>query len=97
MTVEEAVGMLQKHERARQGRLRAKLMLEIRKQELSDKIKGRTSQSISEAMAASKIQSIWKGAIARKKVRRQREEELVFIGMVIQYDCFLLRIPCDKC
>lgn len=84
MTVEEAVGMLQKHERARQGRLRAKLMQEIRRQELSDKMKGlRTTQSISEAMAASKIQSIWKGAIARKKVRRQREEELVFIGMVI--------------
>ena len=32
--------MLQRHERARQGRLRAKLMLEIRRQENAEKNKG---------------------------------------------------------
>ena len=41
MGVEEAVVMLQRHERARQGRLRAKLMLEIRRQENAEKNKGR--------------------------------------------------------
>ncbi len=82
MTVEEAVAMLQKHERARQGRLRAKIMREIRRQEQSEKSKGKALSHISEAIAASKIQSIWKGAIARKKTRREREEELIFIGMV---------------
>ena len=40
MGVEEAVVMLQRHERARQGRLRAKLMLEIRRQENAEKNKG---------------------------------------------------------
>ena len=40
MGVEEAVIMLQRHERARQGRLRAKLMLEIRRQENAEKNKG---------------------------------------------------------
>ena len=41
MNVEDAVMMLQRHERARQGRLRAKLMLEIRRQENAEKNKGR--------------------------------------------------------
>ena len=41
MGVEEAVVMLQRHERARQGRLRAKLMLEIRRQENAEKNKGK--------------------------------------------------------
>ena len=34
------------------------------------------------AMAATKIQNLWKGAIARRQVKKQREEELAFIGMV---------------
>ena len=33
-------------------------------------------------MAATKIQNLWKGAIARRQVKKQREEELAFIGMV---------------
>ena len=82
MTTEEAVALLQKHERARQGRLRAKIMREIRRQEQSEKAKGKVLSHISEAIAASKIQSIWKGAIARRKVKREREEELIFIGMM---------------
>jgi hypothetical protein len=82
MTIEEAVALLQRHERARQGRLRAKLMMEIRRQETAEKMKGKTMQNVSEAMAANKIQCLWKGAIARRKVKKQREDELAFIGMV---------------
>ena len=41
MNVDDAVTMLQRHERARQGRLRAKLMLEIRRQENAEKNKGK--------------------------------------------------------
>lgn len=33
MTLEEAVKLIQRHERARQGRMRAKFMSELRKQE----------------------------------------------------------------
>ena len=83
MTLEEAVVMLQKHERARQGRLRAKLMTEIRKQEHAEKMKGKVMQNISETVAANKIQTLWKGVIARRKVKKQREDELAFIGMVM--------------
>lgn len=57
-------------------------MLEIRKQEASEKAKNSAETSISAVLAASKIQSIWKGALARRRVRKQREEELAFIGMV---------------
>ena len=45
MTMEEAMQMLQKHERARQGRLRAKIMREIRRQEQSEKAKGKAKES----------------------------------------------------
>ena len=47
MGVDEAVMMLQRHERARQGRLRAKLMLEIRRQENAEKNKGNKSEQTS--------------------------------------------------
>ena len=40
---------------------------------------------MSVAMAATKIQNLWKGAIARRQVKKQREEELAFIGMVDVY------------
>ena len=61
-------------------------MREIRRQEQSEKAKGKALSHISEAIAASKIQSLWKGAIARKKVRKAREEELIFIGMVSELE-----------
>ena len=48
---------------------------------------GKALSHISEALAANKIQSLWKGAIARKKVRKAREEELIFIGMVSGWLC----------
>ena len=44
---------------------------------------GKTIETMSVAMAATKIQNLWKGAIARRQVKKQREEELAFIGMVI--------------
>ncbi len=83
MTTEDAVLLLQRHERARQGRLRAKLMEDIRRQEAAaaEKPKG-AEEKVTMAMAANKIQRIWKGALARRQVRKLREEELVFIGMV---------------
>ena len=54
---------------------------------------------MSVAMAATKIQNLWKGAIARRQVKKQREEELAFIGMVknnlkftTYYDLIVMRI-----
>ena len=83
MSVDEALLILQRHERARQGRLRAKLMEDIRRQEAAAAEKGKVAeQSISIVLAANRIQKMWRGALARRKVRKLREEELAFIGMV---------------
>ena len=51
MSVAEALLLLQRHERCRQGRLRAKLMREIRKQEAAmaekaAKIKARAEETV---------------------------------------------------
>ena len=77
--------MLQKHERARQGRLRAKLMQEIRTQEkkVASIVEKSANKNTTETMAARRIQAHWRGVVARKKVKKKREDELVFIGMVI--------------
>ena len=85
LTIDEATAMLQKHERARQGRLRAKLMQEIRTQEkkVASIVEKSANKNTTETMAARRIQAHWRGVVARKKVKKKREDELVFIGMVI--------------
>ena len=54
------------------------------------------------AVAASRIQSVWKGAIARRHVKKIREDELAFIGMIPpgeyphRYQDKLLKIEEDR-
>ena len=84
---EDAIKLLQIHERARQGRLRAKLMRDIRNSEKQSEQKKavETVESdfqIGQATAAVRIQKLWRGFITRKFAQRKREEELIFIGMV---------------
>ncbi|XP_023330690.1 IQ and AAA domain-containing protein 1 isoform X2 [Eurytemora carolleeae] len=79
----EAIRLLQVHERARQGRLRAKLMHDIRIQQEEDrKNKPNSLLTMTEIKAACRIQRIWRGFLARKFVKQKREEELTFIGMI---------------
>ena len=84
---EDAIKLLQIHERARQGRLRAKLMRDIRNSEKQSEQKKAVETVESEcqiglAAAAVRIQKLWRGFITRKFAQRKREEELIFIGMV---------------
>ncbi|PAA61559.1 hypothetical protein BOX15_Mlig032994g1 [Macrostomum lignano] len=59
MTVEEAVRLIRVHERARQGRLRAKFMREIRQRELKSRMRAaREAPQISEHEAAVRIQKV---------------------------------------
>uniref|UniRef100_A0A1I8J6F6 ATPase_AAA_core domain-containing protein n=1 Tax=Macrostomum lignano TaxID=282301 RepID=A0A1I8J6F6_9PLAT len=59
MTVEEAVRLIRVHERARQGRLRAKFMREIRLRELKSRMRAaREAPEISEHDAAVRIQKV---------------------------------------
>lgn len=83
MTWDEAVALIQIHERARQGRLRFNLMKQIRQQKL---LAGRGLHKLKPAMnpttAALKIQNCWRSFLALKRVRQLRHQEMVFLGMV---------------
>ena len=59
MTLEEAIRLIQIHERARQGRLRAKFMREIRKQEEREKKASlRGAPTLDPEFAAERIQKV---------------------------------------
>lgn len=59
MSVEEAIRLIQIHERARQGRLRAKFMKEIRRQEESEKEAARRGPpTLDHDVAATRIQKV---------------------------------------
>nr|CAI5827479.1 unnamed protein product [Callosobruchus analis] len=88
MTEQQAIIIIQQHERARQGRLRAQFMREIKMMKQKGKpIQGEDTEEegklggISMA-AAMKIQKIWRGFIARRATRRRKLEEMLLIGMI---------------
>lgn len=82
MSFEEAIRLVQIHERARQGRLRAKFMREIRQQEERERIaQTRGAPTLDVDVAAIRIQKVWKGFFQRRKTRKEREDEMIFIGM----------------
>ncbi|XP_059789013.1 IQ and AAA domain-containing protein 1-like [Balaenoptera ricei] len=79
----EAVILLQRAERARQGRLRATFMREIRKEEERDrKIREEGRPRFSQDEAAIIIQKVWKGYQQRKRTQQDRWTEMEFIGML---------------
>uniref|UniRef100_A0A674DDQ9 IQ motif containing with AAA domain 1 n=1 Tax=Salmo trutta TaxID=8032 RepID=A0A674DDQ9_SALTR len=84
MCLEEAVRVLQVCERARQGRLRHRFMKEIRQaEEEGSQAKSQTPIStLDPDQAATRIQKVWRGYSQRKRTRRERLEEMVFLGMV---------------
>uniref|UniRef100_UPI00398F25C7 dynein regulatory complex protein 11-like n=1 Tax=Pristiophorus japonicus TaxID=55135 RepID=UPI00398F25C7 len=82
LTLEEAIQILQISERARQGRLRAKFMLEIRMEEEKERLaKYRKSSTLAPEMAATCIQKIWRGYVERKITKKERAEEMIFLEM----------------
>ncbi|KAG5668403.1 hypothetical protein PVAND_016343 [Polypedilum vanderplanki] len=76
----EAIRIIQMHERARQGRLRAQFMKEIRS--LKEKGKPERGKAETGFMAALKIQKVWRGFQERKKTRIKKMEEMILIGML---------------
>ncbi|KAK6634163.1 hypothetical protein RUM44_004771 [Polyplax serrata] len=83
MSEEDAIRLIQIHERARQGRLRFQFMKEIRL--LKEKGKSDVmpnTQAGSNFSAALSIQKTWRGYIARRKVLRRKLDEMLLIGMV---------------
>nr|XP_034377693.1 dynein regulatory complex protein 11 isoform X2 [Arvicanthis niloticus] len=82
IALEEAVKMIQIAERARQGRLRALFMKQIFLQECRAREMKLLGQRLSDTgLAALQIQKVWRGFYQCKKTVKEREEEMVFLGM----------------
>ncbi|XP_063003630.1 IQ and AAA domain-containing protein 1-like [Elgaria multicarinata webbii] len=83
MPREEAVRLIQMAERMRQGRLRARFMWEIRRDEERErKVREGGIFEPNREMAAICIQKIWKGCVQRRLTKFLRQMEMEFIGMV---------------
>ncbi|XP_045146082.1 IQ and AAA domain-containing protein 1-like [Echinops telfairi] len=79
----EAICLLQKAERARQGRLRARFMREIRREEeLDRRTREEGRHKFSQEQASVIIQKVWKGHQQRKRTQVDRQVEMEFIGML---------------
>ncbi|XP_031720146.1 dynein regulatory complex protein 11 [Anarrhichthys ocellatus] len=89
MSQEEAIKVIQVAERARQGRLRAKLNQESRNMNRMYSTKDPGAAAIE--LAAVCIQKVWRGYIQRKRVKIAREEEMIFLGMVMDPK---YQVPC---
>ncbi|ESO02564.1 hypothetical protein HELRODRAFT_188756 [Helobdella robusta] len=88
MSMEDALKIIQIHERARQGRQRAYFMSELRREE--ELMKERMSRAknlalseMNELDAVLILQKTWRGFSQRLKTRQMREEEAVFLGMAL--------------
>lgn len=83
MTKEQAIAIIQKNERGRQGAIRAKLMKELRdednvRRKMNSLDGGREKDP---SAAAVLIQKVFRGYVARIRIQKQATEELIFIGM----------------
>ncbi|TMS20099.1 Dynein regulatory complex protein 11 [Larimichthys crocea] len=81
MSQEEAIKIIQVAERARQGRLRAKLNEESRKMNRMYTTKEPGTGGIESAAIC--IQKVWRGYIQRKRTKIARIEEMIFLGMIM--------------
>jgi IQ and AAA domain-containing protein len=80
MSIDEAIRLIQTHERARQGRARAQMYKNLlREMERANAQKGEPTMDFN--VAATIIQKYWRGYLTRKRAVAWREEEFMFLGM----------------
>ncbi|KAI4472136.1 hypothetical protein MML48_1g01831 [Holotrichia oblita] len=89
LTEQQAILIVQTHERARQGRLRAQFMKEVRNMKEKSKPTGAAGESAEDDIkqrinlpAALRIQKVWRGYITRRQTRRRKLQEMFLIGMI---------------
>lgn len=82
LTELDAIRIIQMHERARQGRLRAQFMKEIKFLKEKGKPDSAKDRAETGLMAALKIQKMWRGFATRRNTRRRKMEEMILIGMI---------------
>lgn len=80
MSIEEAIRLIQTHERARQGRARASMYKNLMR-EMERQNAKRGESTMDKNLAAIAVQRRWRGYITRKKAIAMREEEFMFLGM----------------
>merc|ERR1719181_1194980 len=82
MSIEQAIDIIQRNERGRQGKQRAMLVKELREEEKKRRMYDATSQmEMDPEIAACNIQRLFRGFYSRSTAAAARDEELVFIGM----------------
>ncbi|XP_042534743.1 dynein regulatory complex protein 11 isoform X2 [Dipodomys spectabilis] len=81
LPLEQATKFIQIAERARQGRLRALFMKQIYLQEYRARQSKMLGDKADTSIAALRIQKVWRGFHQCKKTAREREEEMIFLGM----------------
>lgn len=82
MTEMDAIRIIQMHERARQGRLRAQFMKEIKFLKEKGKPDSAKDRAETGLMAALRIQKMWRGFATRRQTRQRKMREMVLIGMI---------------
>ena len=85
LTKDQAIRLIQKNERGRQGNVRAKLMKELRdednmRKKLTNSSAAGNGQS-HPTYAATLIQKTFRGHYVRMKIQKQTQDELIFLGM----------------
>eukprot|EP00949_MAST-11_sp_MAST-11-sp1_P002657 g2657.t1 len=82
LSLDEAIECIQRNERGRQGRGRALLVKELREEEIQrQQYDSRTQEDIDPELAATHLQRVFRGYQSRRAALRERDAELVFIGM----------------
>lgn len=82
MTLDRAIEIIQRNERGRQGKQRAIYIKEMREDEKRRHMYDATEQvDMDSDIAAANIQRLFRGCAARHRAKREREDELVYIGM----------------
>lgn len=83
MTAQEAILIIQKNERARQGRATALYKRNVKRKEEKIRRQVELGESrIDMEQAATIIQKLFRGYFARKQVQQSVQEELQFLGMI---------------
>lgn len=83
MSMDDAIRIIQSHERARQGRLRAKQIRELRLNDQRARQRANMGESkMDRSLAATIIQKYYRRHVVRREAKKFRDEEYMFLGMV---------------
>ena len=87
--MDDAIRIIQSHERARQGRLRAKQIRELRLNDQRARQRANMGESkMDKGLAATTIQKYYRRHVVRRDAKKFRDEEYMFLGMVNSIDLF---------